>query len=131
MQWTHRTQGEYETYSLKWVLKLTHTAFKKEQPLRVAFNFLYLASNSMRSVLLIPSGISLGIAAIQVLNKSILGFLSPLQNQFKTNKTGKSRSVHYKYIQFHVKIKGLTKIFTINEITIHLPLLSQVKSKQL
>lgn len=33
----------------------------------------------MRSVLLIPSGINLGIAAIQVLNKSILGFLSPLK----------------------------------------------------
>ena len=40
----------------------------------------YLANNSMRSVLLIPSGISLGIAATQVLNKSILGFLSPLKN---------------------------------------------------
>jgi hypothetical protein len=34
----------------------------------------------MRSVLLIPSGINLGIAAMQVLNKSILGFLSPLKN---------------------------------------------------
>jgi hypothetical protein len=34
----------------------------------------------MRSVLLIPSGINLGIAATQVLNKSILGFLSPLKN---------------------------------------------------
>lgn len=41
---------------------------------------LYLANSSMRSVLLIPSGINLGIAAIQVLNKSILGFLSPLKN---------------------------------------------------
>lgn len=40
-----------------------------------------------------PSGISLGIAAMQVLNKSILGFLSPLQIQDIPNKeTEKSTS---------------------------------------
>lgn len=61
-------------------------AFVKEHPLRAQSCSSYLASNSMRSVLLMPSGISLGIAAMQVLNKSILGFLSPLQKQFIINK---------------------------------------------
>lgn len=58
-----------------------------------------------------PSGISLGIAAIQVLNKSILGFLSPLQKQFLTNKTtGKSPS----YFLFHVKTSELSKNLVVN-----------------
>lgn len=89
--------------------------FKKEHPPRAEFHLPYLASNSMRSVLLMPSGISLGIAAIQVLNKSILGFLSPLQKQFITKKTtGKSPSVHHKYFQFHVKTTELSKTLVIN-----------------
>lgn len=63
-----------------------------------------------------PSGISLGIAAIQVLNKSILGFLSPLQNQFIINKTtGKSTSVYHKHFQTYVKTKKKKKkVFSIN-----------------
>lgn len=87
--------------------KRAHAAFKEEHPLRAEFHFSYLASNSMRSVLLMPSGISLGIAAMQVLNKSILGFLSPLQKQFITNKeTGKSTSVHQTYtLDFMPKLR--------------------------
>lgn len=61
-----------------------------------------------------PSGISLGIAAIQVLNKSILGFLSPLQKQFLTNKTTGKSSVHHKYFLFHVKTSELSKNLVIN-----------------
>lgn len=38
----------------------------------------YLARSSIRSCLLMPSGISLGMAATHVRNKSIFGFLSPL-----------------------------------------------------
>lgn len=39
----------------------------------------YLASSSMRSCLLMPSGISLGMAATHVRNRSIFGLRSPLQ----------------------------------------------------
>lgn len=39
----------------------------------------YLASSSMRSCLLMPSGISLGMAATHVRNRSIFGLRSPLK----------------------------------------------------
>ena len=38
----------------------------------------YLASSSMRSCLLMPSGMRRGMAATHVRNRSIFGFLSPL-----------------------------------------------------
>lgn len=43
----------------------------------------YLAKSSIRSCLLIPSGISLGMAATHVRNRSIFGFLSPLKQEIR------------------------------------------------
>lgn len=62
----------------------------------------YLASSSMRSCLLMPSGISLGMAATHVRNRSIFGLRSPLEQKTHVlnNKSQLNNNIY-----FHTNLK--------------------------